>query len=92
MIARASSLHEDEAPFELGVSPSHLLHRVEQLANDRFAQLVGDAVTLRQFTVLAAVAAAPNCSQRDLARRTGIDLKIAFATRHGGLRVAAMLG
>ncbi len=73
MSGRAPFTHEDEPPFDLGVSPSHLLHRVEQLANDRFAQLVNDAVTLRQFTVLAAAAASPNCTQRDLARSTGID-------------------
>ncbi|MEQ1618071.1 MAG: MarR family transcriptional regulator [Terricaulis sp.] len=73
MSGRAPFLNEEEPPFDLRVSPSHLLHRVEQLANDRFAQLVNDAVTLRQFTVLAAAAAAPNCAQRDLARSTGID-------------------
>lgn len=73
MSGRTPLLVKDELAFDLGVSPSHLLHRVEQLAHDRFAQLVGDAVTLRQFTVLAAAAASPNCSQRELARSTGID-------------------
>jgi DNA-binding MarR family transcriptional regulator len=60
-------------PYDLSASPSHLLRRVEQLASDRFAQLVGDDLTLRQFTVLSAVAAQPGLSQADLTRSTGID-------------------
>ncbi|HVV31965.1 MAG TPA: MarR family transcriptional regulator [Vitreimonas sp.] len=61
-------------PFRLAQSPSHLLHRAEQLAADRFAQLVGsDGVTLRQFAVLAAIAENPGLSQSDLVRATGID-------------------
>jgi DNA-binding MarR family transcriptional regulator len=50
-----------------------LLHRAEQLAAERFAQLVGNSVTLRQFAVLAAVAEAPGLSQIDLVRATRID-------------------
>jgi len=50
-----------------------LLHRAEQLAADRFTQLVGDSVTLRQFAVLAAIAESPGLSQSDLVRATGVD-------------------
>lgn len=63
----------ESEPFRLALSTSHLLHRAEQLAGDRFAQLVGDKVTLRQFAVLAAVAETPGVSQIDLVRATGID-------------------
>ncbi|MGH6952387.1 MAG: MarR family winged helix-turn-helix transcriptional regulator [Vitreimonas sp.] len=59
--------------YRLEHSPSHLLHRAEQLAGDRFAQLVGDNVTLRQFAVLAAIAQSPGLSQSDLVRATGVD-------------------
>jgi len=60
--------------FELAVSTSHLLHRAQQLAADRFTLLVGDnTLTLRQFAVLAAIAKAPGLSQAELVRATGID-------------------
>jgi len=62
-----------EAGFRLASSPSHLLHRAEQLAGDRFTQLVGETVTLRQFIVLAAIAENPGLSQNDLVRATGVD-------------------
>ncbi len=60
-------------PFRLADSISHLLHRAEQLAAERFAQLVGEAVTLRQFAVLAVIAEAPGLSQSQLVVQTGID-------------------
>ncbi len=60
-------------PYSLTGSVSHLLRRVEQLAADRFAKLVGDALTLRQFTVLAAISTKPGLKQADLVRATGID-------------------
>ena len=64
----------DPEDFELAVSTSHLLHRAQQLAADRFTLLVGEnSVTLRQFAVLAAVAKAPGLSQAQLVRSTGID-------------------
>jgi DNA-binding MarR family transcriptional regulator len=50
-----------------------LLHRAEQLAAERFAQLVRDAITLRQFAVLAAIAETPGLSQSNLVRATGVD-------------------
>lgn len=72
-MARRVSDYPESEPYRLGVSTSHLLHRAEQLAADRFAQLVGDALTLRQFAVLATIADAPGLSQIDLVRSTGID-------------------
>ena len=64
----------ESGPFRLEHSPSHLLHRAEQLAADRFTQLLGgDNVTLRQFAVLAAIAESPGLSQSDLVRATGVD-------------------
>ncbi|GAM99559.1 transcriptional regulator of MarR family [alpha proteobacterium U9-1i] len=60
--------------FRLARSTSHLLHRAQQLASDRFSFLVGDdGVTLRQFAVLAAIHEHPGLSQTDLVRATGID-------------------
>lgn len=64
----------DSDDFELAVSTSHLLHRAQQLAADRFAVLVGENhLTLRQFAVLAAISKQPGLSQADLVRLTGID-------------------
>jgi DNA-binding MarR family transcriptional regulator len=71
-MARSMSDSESE-PFRLAHSASHLLHRAEQLAGDRFAQLVGESLTLRQFAVLAAISEQPGLSQSDLVRATGID-------------------
>jgi DNA-binding MarR family transcriptional regulator len=65
--------HPESEPYRLATSASHLLHRAEQLAADRFAQLVGETLTLRQFAVLAAIAEQPGLSQSDLVRATGID-------------------
>jgi len=67
-----SDLPEVE-PYRLATSASHLLHRAEQLAADRFTQLVGVNITLRQFAVLVAIAESPGLSQNDLVRATGID-------------------
>lgn len=55
-------------------SPSHLLHRVLQLALDIYAEECGEAgVTQRQFAVLAAVAENEGVTQTALVRATGID-------------------
>jgi DNA-binding MarR family transcriptional regulator len=63
-----------KAVFALSQSPSHLLHRAQQLAADRFSALAGEkGVTLRQFAVLAAIAEQPGRSQTDLVGATGID-------------------
>jgi DNA-binding MarR family transcriptional regulator len=63
-----------EAGKALDRSPSHLLHRALQLALDIYAEEAGpDAVTQRQYAVLAAVAAQEGLTQTDLVRATGID-------------------
>ena len=64
----------DHAVLALDRSPSHLLHRVLQLALDVYAEEVGrGAITQRQYAVLAAVEAQEGLSQTDLVRITGID-------------------
>lgn len=70
---RSSAESGDADAFKLSNSPSLLLRRAEQLASERFAQLVGDAITLRQFFILAAIAEAPGLSQTDLGRIVGMD-------------------
>jgi DNA-binding MarR family transcriptional regulator len=58
----------------LNGSVTHLLHRSLQLALDYHAEAAGAAsLTQRQFTVLAAAAAADGMTQNDLVRATGID-------------------
>jgi DNA-binding MarR family transcriptional regulator len=55
-------------------SPSHLLHRVLQLALDIYTEESGSTgVTQRQFAVLAAVAENEGVTQTGLVRATGID-------------------
>jgi DNA-binding MarR family transcriptional regulator len=62
------------AGFSLASSVSHLLHRAQQFAADRFvAELGGGDFTLRQFALLAAIADGAEQSQTDLVRATGID-------------------
>jgi len=65
--------HPELEPFRLALSVSHLMHRAEQLAGDRFAQLVDNNINLRQFAVLVAIAEKPGLSQNDLVRATGVD-------------------
>ncbi len=72
-MARSMTDHPESEPYRLATSASHLLHRAEQLASERFTQLVNGAVTLRQFAVLAAVHENSGLSQSDLVRATGID-------------------
>lgn len=72
-MARSTPGSSEPESYQLASSASHLLHRAEQLAADRFAKLVGDSITLRQFAVLAAIAERPGLSQNDLVRATGID-------------------
>ncbi len=72
-MARKTADPVESGPYRLALSTSHLLHRAEQLAADRFTQLVGDKLTLRQFAVLASVSENPGLSQMDLVRVTGID-------------------
>jgi DNA-binding MarR family transcriptional regulator len=58
----------------LDASPSHLLHRVLQLALDYYAAEQGESsITQRQYAVLAACADHEGATQADLVRITGID-------------------
>ena len=60
--------------FDLSQSPSHLLRRCVQYANDLFSQEPGAAdLTKQQFTVLSAVEQNEGMSQTDLVLITGID-------------------
>lgn len=72
-MARAKSDSVESGHFKLTTSPSHLLHRAQQLATERFQQLVGDAITLRQLAVLSAIADKPGLNQNELGRITGVD-------------------
>lgn len=73
-MARSTPDSNESEPYKLAASPSHLLRRAEQLASERFTHLVGESgVTLRQFTVLAAISEQPGLSQSDLGRIAGID-------------------
>jgi DNA-binding MarR family transcriptional regulator len=72
-MGRGNAEKDESGRYQLADSVSHLLHRVEQVAADRFAERVGDSVSLRQFTVLAAIAASPGLSQSELGRIAGID-------------------
>ncbi len=58
----------------LAASPSHLMHRVLQLALDIYSEEAGaDGLTQRQFAVLEAVSHKSGLTQTDLVRATGID-------------------
>jgi DNA-binding MarR family transcriptional regulator len=60
--------------FDLSQSPSHLLRRCVQYANDLFSHEPGAAdLTKQQFTVLSAVEQNEGMSQTDLVAITGID-------------------
>src|SRR3978361_48192 len=60
--------------FDLSQSPSHLLRRCVQYANDLFSREQGASdLTKQQFTVLAAVEQNEGMSQTDLVGITGID-------------------
>jgi MarR family transcriptional regulator, temperature-dependent positive regulator of motility len=60
--------------WTLAESPSHLIHRAQQIAADLFVERIGDdELTPRQFAVLAALADKDGCSQSDLTAATGID-------------------
>ena len=64
---------KDEIGFILNQSPSHLLHRAQQYAADKFESIRDAGLTLRQFAVLAAVDEKEGCSQSELVKSTGID-------------------
>jgi DNA-binding MarR family transcriptional regulator len=55
-------------------SPTHLLHRAGQLADDLFSRAVGDlGITARQYVVLSVVDGLEDPSQTTLCQNTGID-------------------
>ena len=67
---------DDTATADLldAVSMSHLLHRAQQLAEDRFTFLAGEAgITFRQYVLLAELSSQSGRTQVDLTRATGID-------------------
>jgi DNA-binding MarR family transcriptional regulator len=69
---KSKSAHGEEGPLD--ASPSHLLHRVLQLALDIYAEETGQGgVTQRQFAVLTAVSRNEGLTQTDLVKATGID-------------------
>jgi DNA-binding MarR family transcriptional regulator len=80
--------------YDLTSSASHLLHRAQQFAADRFAAAVGsDSITQRQFAVLVGVAAQEGLTQTDLVKSTGIDRStlaelVARMSKYGYLRRA----
>jgi len=58
----------------LAESPSHLMHRVLQLALDIYSEEAGEGgPTQRQFAVMEAVSVKEGLTQTDLVRATGID-------------------
>ncbi len=58
----------------LDQSITHLLHRANQTAAERFAKALGDNdLTARQLIVLAAIGAQDGMSQTDIVAATGID-------------------
>ncbi len=60
--------------FDLAGSASHLIHRAQQFAADRYSEALAEgAITQRQFAVLNAVAANEGLTQTQLVRATGID-------------------
>ena len=70
----SKSPRKSDGSFELSHSPSHLLRRCVQYANDLFSQESGAGdLTKQQFTVLAAVEQNEGMSQTDLVAITGID-------------------
>lgn len=60
--------------FDTNTSPSHLLHRAQQIAADLHVAAFGTVgLTQRQLAVLSALGAKSGVSQTDLVLTTGID-------------------
>jgi DNA-binding MarR family transcriptional regulator len=80
--------------YDLMSSASHLLHRAQQFAADRFTAAIGsEKITQRQFAVLVGVAAQEGLTQTDLVKSTGIDRStlaelVARMSQNGYLRRA----
>jgi MarR family transcriptional regulator, temperature-dependent positive regulator of motility len=72
--AVASSAPVSATIFEPNLSPSHLLHRAQQVAGDLHVAAFGSGgLTQRQVAVLAVLGAGDGISQTDLVTKTGID-------------------
>jgi DNA-binding MarR family transcriptional regulator len=68
------SMHDASASATLDDSPSHLLHRVLQIALEIYSTELGDsALSQRQYAVLSALDDAEGLTQADLVKTTGID-------------------
>jgi MarR family transcriptional regulator, temperature-dependent positive regulator of motility len=68
------SLPQVNLIFDTNASPSHLLHRAQQMAADLHATAFGaTGLTQRQLALLAALASDAGTSQADLVTKTGID-------------------
>jgi DNA-binding MarR family transcriptional regulator len=73
-MAKGKGKPAQAASGPLDASPSHLLHRVLQIALDIYAEEAGPgALTQRQYAVLTAAAATDGLTQTDLVNATGID-------------------
>ena len=71
---KKSKHHDAPARSVLEDSPSHLLHRVLQIALDIYNETAGEnALTQRQYAVLQALDGTEGLSQTDLVKVTGID-------------------
>lgn len=71
-MARTKSVTKGVAALDR--SPSHLLHRAQQVALDIYAEVLGPVgVTQRQYAVLEAADIHAGATQTDLVRITGID-------------------
>ena len=69
-----SQLGNTMTNYDLNSSASHLLHRAQQMAANKSADALRDAgITLRQFSVLSAIALEEGVSQSKLVELTGID-------------------
>lgn len=66
--------NEVNQEFDINSSPSHILHRVGQVASDLYIKEFGkNGLTQRQFAVLAALSGKNISSQSELVNKTGID-------------------
>jgi MarR family transcriptional regulator, temperature-dependent positive regulator of motility len=60
--------------IDINLSPSHLLHRAQQVAADLHSEAFGSSgLTQRQLAVLIVLSEADGISQTELVARTGID-------------------
>jgi MarR family transcriptional regulator, temperature-dependent positive regulator of motility len=73
-LAEASQGSNQPVDFDLNLSPSHLLHRAQQVAADLHSAAFGArGLTLRQLAVLIVLGAGDGISQTQLVGKTGID-------------------